>query len=49
MPDLPPDWAVPMQEILLHSACELQSALRDIDRRVKKKHFDARGWKISIN
>jgi hypothetical protein len=48
MPDLPPDWALPMQEILLHSACELQWALRDIDHHVKKSHFDARNWKISI-
>ena len=48
MPDLPPDWALPMQEILLHSACELQWALRDIDQHVKKSHFDARNWKISV-
>src|ERR1700730_4390386 len=48
MPDLPPDWALPMQEILVHSACELQWALRDIDQRVNKSHFDARGWTITI-
>jgi hypothetical protein len=48
MPDLPPDWALPMREILLHSACELQWALRDIDTHVKKTHFDSRSWKIII-
>lgn len=48
MPDLPLDWALPMQEILLHSACELQWALRDIDHRAKKSRFDAHNWKIAI-
>ena len=48
MPDLPPDWALPMQEILLHSACELQYGLREIDGRVIKSRFDARNWKIAL-
>src|SRR5438045_7486504 len=48
MPDLPPDWALPMQEILVHSACELQWALRDIDHRVAKSRFDAHNWKIAV-
>jgi hypothetical protein len=48
MPDLPPDWALPMQEILLHSACELQWALRDIDKHPKKGGFDPRNWKIAV-
>jgi hypothetical protein len=48
MPDLPPDWALPMQEIVLHAACELQSALRGLDGRVDPKQFDARGWTIKI-
>jgi hypothetical protein len=48
MPELPPDWALPMEEILLHTSCELQSALRDIDARIKPSHFNARNWKISI-
>jgi hypothetical protein len=46
MPDLPPDWALPMQEILLHSACELQGALRGLDGRTK--NFDAKGWTIKV-
>lgn len=48
MPDLPPDWALPMREILLHSACELQLALVDIRRDVKKQLFDPGSWKIAI-
>jgi hypothetical protein len=48
MPDLPPDWALPMREIMLHSACELQAALADLDARVPPAHFNARGWKIAV-
>jgi hypothetical protein len=49
MPELPPDWSLPMQEILLHTACEMQMALRDIDYRVNPEYFNARGWKITVN
>ncbi len=48
MPDLPPDWALPMQEIVLHSACELQWALREADANANKSRFDARNWKIAL-
>jgi hypothetical protein len=48
MPDLPPDWALPMQEILLHSACELQAALRGLNGRTNPKQFDATAWNIKI-
>jgi hypothetical protein len=48
MPDLPPDWALPMQEIVLHTACELQGALRGLNGRVNPKQFDANGWTIKI-
>jgi hypothetical protein len=48
MPDLPPDWALPMQEILLHTACELQDALRDVKGRIDPKQFDAAGWNIKV-
>lgn len=47
MPDLPPDWALPMQGILLHSACELQFALRDIQKRKEPQYFDPTVWKIA--
>ena len=48
MPDLPPDWAMPQQEILLHTACELQFALRGLEGRTNPKQFDARGWTIKV-
>jgi hypothetical protein len=48
MPDLPPDWALPMQEILVHTACELQFALRDIDGHSDPNLFDPTGWNIKV-
>jgi hypothetical protein len=39
---------MPMQEILLHTACELQAALRGIDGRTDPNQFDARGWDIKV-
>lgn len=48
MPDLPPDWAMPQQEILLHTACELQTALKGLDGRTNPKQFDASGWTIKV-
>ena len=48
MPDVPPDWALPMREIMLHSACELQTALSEIDASVNPSLFNARGWKIAV-
>ena len=48
MPDLPPDWALPMQEILLHTACELQFALNGVDGASDPKRFDPRGWTIKV-
>jgi hypothetical protein len=52
MPDLPPDWAMPQTEILLHSACEVQAALRFIaQNNPPKTVFEPGGWtvKISLN
>jgi len=48
VPDLPWDWALPMQEILLHTTCELQRALRDIDGFTNRNQFDPRGWTIKV-
>lgn len=48
MPDLPPDWAMPQQQILLHVACELQQSLRVFDGVTDPKQFDARGWSIRV-
>jgi hypothetical protein len=48
MPDIAPDWALPMREIMLHSACELQDALSALDREVPHELFNARNWKIAV-
>jgi hypothetical protein len=48
MPDLPPDWALPMREIMLHSACELQTALGEINEHIDPGRFNAKGWKIVV-
>jgi hypothetical protein len=49
MPDLPPDWAMPQNEILLHSACEVQGALRSIAiGNPPKSVFDPTGWTVKI-
>lgn len=48
VPDIPPDWALPMKEILLHAACELRAALIGLDGRTNPDQFDARGWKIKV-
>jgi hypothetical protein len=52
MPELPPDWAMPEQEIVHHSACEVQDALRYLAQRPPPKSvFVAADWtvKISLN
>jgi hypothetical protein len=48
MPDLPPDWALPQTEILLHTACELQGALRGLASRTTSDEFDVTGWSIRV-
>ncbi len=49
MPDLPADWAMPQSEILLHSACEVQGALRLIaQNNPPKTVFDPGGWTVKI-
>ena len=47
VPDLPPDLTFPMKEILLHTACELQVALRTFDTP-QFKRFNARKWLITV-
>jgi hypothetical protein len=50
MPDLPPDWAMPQQEIVHHSACEIQSALRYLYAYPPPKSvFQATEWTIRIS
>ena len=45
--DLPPDFALPMQEILLQTACELQDALWYLSNKEYSK-FRAPYWLISV-
>jgi hypothetical protein len=48
IPDLPPDFALPVQEILLQSACELQEALQELDTP-EYKRFKARQWLVAVS
>jgi hypothetical protein len=48
LPDLPPDWALPVQEIVLHTACELQFALNTLERVSDPKRFDPANWTIKV-
>ncbi len=47
LPDLPVDYALPIQEILLHTACELQDAFRYLSQE-RYSRFKADQWLISI-
>ncbi len=49
VPDIPPDPALPMRELLSHTACELQSALKWLSQNVDRKQFDANGWTIKVS
>ena len=40
MPDLLPDWALPVQEIVLHTACELQFVLNTLEGVSDPEQFD---------
>jgi hypothetical protein len=48
IPSLPPDFALPVQDILLHTACELQEALISLDTP-EFKRFKARQWSIAVS
>jgi hypothetical protein len=45
-PGMPPDFLLPVQEIVLHSACELRIALREIS--VSHPSFLNHPWAISV-
>jgi hypothetical protein len=47
IPDVPPDFALPVREILLHTACELQQALASLDTP-EFRRFKARQWLITV-
>jgi hypothetical protein len=48
IPDVPPDFALPVQEILLHTACELQGALISLDTP-EFERFKPRQWLITVS
>lgn len=48
LPDMPPDWALPVQEIVLHTACELQFALNALQPISDPKRFDPTAWTIKV-
>jgi hypothetical protein len=47
IPDVPPDLALPVQEILTHTACELQGAFRSLDRQ-EYTRFHAKRWLVTV-
>jgi hypothetical protein len=46
-PDLPPDPALPIQEILMNATCELQDSLRFLDQK-QSSRFKPRQWLINV-
>lgn len=47
VPDLPPDTSFPVHEILQNATCEMQAALKHLDRRPYAR-FKPRQWLINI-
>ncbi|WP_141688383.1 hypothetical protein [Bradyrhizobium paxllaeri] len=47
IPEVPPDFALPVQEILTHTACELQGAFRLLDRP-EYRRFHAKRWFVTV-
>ena len=47
-PDIPPDWALPVREIMLHTACELKLSLIDLQPISDPKRFDPTNWTIKV-
>jgi hypothetical protein len=48
VPDVPPDFALPVQAILAQTACELQYAFLVLDSRPELKRFKARKWLVTV-
>jgi hypothetical protein len=46
VPGMPPDFALPVQQIVLHAVCELRFALRDLSTEYPS--FTKRKWAIAI-
>ncbi|MGY4308332.1 hypothetical protein ACVIJ6_005575 [Bradyrhizobium sp. USDA 4369] len=48
VPDVPPDYALPVQEILQHTSCELQRAFNAIASESAYKRFQPDRWLVTI-
>jgi hypothetical protein len=48
VPDIPPDFALPVRAIVAQTACELQQAFVAIDATPEFKRFKAKQWQVSI-
>jgi len=48
IPDVPPDFALPVRAILAQTACELQYAFRTLDAEPQFKRFKAKQWLVSV-
>jgi hypothetical protein len=48
IPDIPPDFALPVRAIVAQTACELHDAFIAIDATPELKSFKAKQWQVSI-
>ncbi|MBS0270996.1 MAG: hypothetical protein JSS54_18740, partial [Proteobacteria bacterium] len=49
VPDIPPDFALPVRAIIAQTACELKDALTVLDRTPEYQGFKARKWLVTIS
>lgn len=49
VPDVPPDFALPIHAILAQTACELQYAFLVLDQQPELKRFKARQWLVTVS
>jgi hypothetical protein len=48
IPDVPPDFALPMQAILAQTACELHDAFITLDGEAQYRRFKAKKWLVTV-
>lgn len=48
IPDIPPDFALPVRAIVAQTACELRNAFIVLDRAPEFKRFKAKQWQVTI-
>jgi hypothetical protein len=48
VPDIPPDFALPVRAIVAQTSCELREALVAIDTTPELKRFKAKQWQVGI-